>query len=48
MYGKGHLCFVWLKEAFECSEIDFEKVDLSLRGQLPEGYYIQWLITFNP
>ena len=23
-------------------------MDLSLRGQLPEGYYIQWLITFNP
>ena len=45
---QGHLCFVWGEEFFECSETDFEKVDLSLRGQLPEGYYIQWLITFNP
>ncbi len=45
---KGHLCFAWLEEAFEVSEDDFNRVDESLRGQLPEGYYIQWLITFNP
>ena len=30
------------------TEADFNKIDESLRGQLPEGYYIQWLITFNP
>lgn len=45
---KGHLCFAWLEEAFEVSEEDFNRVDESLRGQLPEGYYIQWLLTFNP
>lgn len=45
---KGHLCFAWLEEAFEVSEEDFNRVDESLRGILPEGYYIQWLITFNP
>lgn len=45
---KGHLCWCWLEEAFECTEEDFNRIDESLRGQLPEGYYIQWLITFNP
>lgn len=45
---KGHLCFAWLEEAYEVSEEDFNRVDESLRGILPEGYYIQWLVTFNP
>lgn len=36
------------EEAFEVTEDDFNRVDESLRGQLPEGYYIQWLVTFNP
>ncbi len=45
---KGHLCWCWLEEAFECTEEDFNRIDESLRGILPEGYYIQWLITFNP
>ena len=45
---KGHLCWAWLEEAFECTEDDFNRIDESLRGQLPEGYYIQWLLTFNP
>jgi len=45
---RGHLCFVWGEEFYECSEEDFNRIDESLRGQLPEGYYIQWLITFNP
>lgn len=45
---KGHLCFAWLEESFEVTEEDFNRVDESLRGQLPEGYYIQWLLTFNP
>ena len=44
----GNLCFAWMEEAYECNQKDWEKVDLSLRGKLPEGYYIQWLITFNP
>lgn len=45
---KGHLCVIWLEEAFEISEKDFKFVDESLRGQLPEGYFIQWIITLNP
>ena len=45
---KGHLCFCWLEEAFEVAEEDFQRIDESLRGKLPIGYYIQWLITFNP
>ena len=46
--AKGHLCWGWLEEAFECSEEDFKLVDESLRGQLPEGYFVQWSISFNP
>lgn len=45
---KGILCWSWLEEAYECSEDDFKYLDESLRGELPEGYYFQWLITFNP
>lgn len=44
----GVLCWGWLEEAYELSEDAFNRIDESLRGQLPEGYYVQWLITFNP
>ena len=44
----GILCWGWLEEGFEVDEDSFNRIDESLRGQLPEGYYIQWLITFNP
>lgn len=44
----GYLNFAWLEEAYEVDEGAFDKIDQSLRGQMPEGYYIQWLITFNP
>lgn len=44
----GFICWAWLEEAYECSEDAFNTVDESLRGVMPEGYYIQWLITFNP
>lgn len=46
--AKGYLCFAWLEEAYEIDEDSFNTVDESLRGVMPEGYYIQWLITFNP
>ena len=46
--AKGYLCFAWLEEAYEIDEESFNTVDESLRGVMPEGYYIQWLITFNP
>ena len=45
---KGHICYAWLEEAYECDEGEFKRIDESLRGKMPEGYYIQWLITFNP
>lgn len=45
--GRGAVATNW-EEAYECSEADFDRIDESLRGVLPEGYYIQWLITFNP
>ena len=45
---RGHLCFAWMEEAYECAEEDFNRIDESLRGQLPEGYYIQWILSFNP
>ena len=45
----GYLCFVWLEEAFQISsEDDFNKIDMSIRGQLPAGLYHQFILTFNP
>ena len=46
----GHLCFVWIEEAFEIAkEADFEKLDLSVpRGALPEPLFKQTTVTFNP
>lgn len=45
---KGHLCWAWFEECFEVSEDDFNRIDESLRGKLPEGYYIQLILTLNP
>jgi len=46
---KGFLCWVWVEEAFQLpSEADFDKLDMSIRGELPEGYYKQITLTFNP
>lgn len=45
---KGYLCYCWVEESFEVSEDDFNRIDESLRGQLPEGYYIQLILTLNP
>lgn len=46
---KGFLCWAWFEEAFQIqSEDDFNKVDMSIRGELPEGYFKQIIITFNP
>lgn len=45
----GVLCWAWLEEAFELKkEEEFDYVNESLRGKLPEGLFYQWLITFNP
>lgn len=45
---RGVLCWGWCEEAYEIDEDAFDRIDESLRGKLPDGYYIQWLITFNP
>ena len=45
---KGYLCYVWIEESFEVSEDDFYRIDESLRGEMPEGYYIQLILTLNP
>lgn len=46
---KGYLCWVWIEEAYEIkNEDDFNKLDLSIRGELPPGYFKQFTITFNP
>jgi len=45
----GTICFVWIEEAFQITnENDFDKLDLSIRGELPDGYYKQFIMTFNP
>lgn len=45
----GYLCWCWFEEAYQINnEDDFNKVDMSIRGKLPEGYFKQIIITFNP
>lgn len=46
---KGYLCWCWFEEAFQVmNEDDFNKVDMSIRGELPKGYFKQITLTFNP
>lgn len=46
---KGVLCFVWLEEAYEISrEEDFDFLNESIRGEVPEGLFKRFTITFNP
>lgn len=46
---KGVLCWAWLEEAYEVmSESDFDTLDESIRGEVPDGLFKQWTITFNP
>lgn len=44
----GVLCWVWNEEAFELSEEEFNKLDLSIRGETPKGLFKQFTLTFNP
>ena len=45
----GFLTFCWFEEAYQITnEEDFNKVDLSMRGELPPGYFKQVILTFNP
>lgn len=46
---KGVLCWMWIEEAYEITrEDDFDRLDESIRGLLPDGLFTQVTITFNP
>lgn len=46
---KGVLCWCWIEEAFEIErEADFDMIDDVIRGDVPEGYFKQITLTFNP
>lgn len=43
------LCWVWFEEAFEIEKKDtYDKVRMSIRGKMPEGYFNQSVATLNP
>lgn len=44
----GVLNFVDVEEAYEISEDDFDKLEMSIRGEVPEGYFKQITLLFNP
>lgn len=47
--NEGHLCWVWIEEAFQCAnEEAFNKLDMSIRGKLPKPLFKQLTLTFNP
>ena len=46
---KGVLCFLWFEEFYEImKEDDFDILDESIRGKLPDGYWKRITATFNP
>lgn len=45
----GYINFVWFEEFYQCSnEADFDRIDMSIRGERPEGYFNQITFTMNP
>lgn len=45
----GVLCWGWIEEAYEImNEGDFDTIDESIRGEMPEGLWKQWTLIFNP
>ena len=45
----GNLCWMWIEEAYEImKESDFDMLDESIRGEVPEGLFKQITMTFNP
>ena len=47
-FAEGKLTDVWIEEATELTQADFEIIDDRLRGQLPDGLFYQIKLTFNP
>ena len=47
--AQGVLCWVWCEEASQLeSEAEFNKLDLSIRGQVPAGLWKEIVLTLNP
>ena len=47
--GVGYLCWAWFEEAYQVMDEDaFNKIDMSIRGKLPDGYFKQITLSFNP
>lgn len=45
----GYLCWLWIEEAYEITdESDFDTLDESIRGKMPDGLFKQATLTFNP
>lgn len=45
----GNLCWMWIEEAYEImTESDFDMLDESIRGEVPDGLWKQITLTFNP
>lgn len=44
----GALCWMWVEEAYELKENDFDTLDESIRGETPAGLFKQVTLTFNP
>lgn len=47
-FKRGKLTDVWIEEATEITQNDFEIIDDRLRGELPPGQFYQIKATFNP
>ena len=47
-FKAGKLTDVWIEEATEITQSDFEVIDDRLRGELPPGQFYQIRLTFNP
>ena len=47
-FKRGKLTDVWIEEATELTQADFEIIDDRLRGVLPDGQFYQIRMTFNP
>ena len=45
----GSLCWLWVEEGYEIArEADFDMLDESIRGQMPDGLFKQCTLTLNP
>lgn len=46
---RGCLCWLWIEEAYEIdNEAEFDKLNESIRGEIPDYLFKQTTLTFNP